>query len=36
MNTLKTGILMAGLTALVMAIGYGVGSTNGMISWWIL
>ena len=31
MNTLKTGVLMAGLTALVMAIGYGVGGTNGMI-----
>lgn len=31
MNTLKTGILMAGLTALVMAIGYWIGNTSGMI-----
>jgi heat shock protein HtpX len=31
MNTLKTGILMAGLTALLMAIGYWIGNTSGMI-----
>src|SRR5260370_1260444 len=31
MNTLKTAILMAGLTALVMAIGYWLGHTTGMI-----
>jgi heat shock protein HtpX len=36
MNTLKTGILMAGLTALVMAIGYWIGSTNGMIYAFVL
>src|SRR5262249_26301590 len=31
MNTLKTGVLMAGLTALLMAIGYWLGNTTGMI-----
>src|SRR5713226_3831636 len=36
MNTLKTGILMAGLTALVMAIGYWLGNTSGMIYAFVL
>jgi heat shock protein HtpX len=36
MNTLKTAILMAGLTALVMAIGYWLGSTSGMIYAFVL
>jgi heat shock protein HtpX len=31
MNTLKTGVLMAGLTALLMAVGYWIGNTTGMI-----
>src|SRR5947209_1508248 len=30
-NTLKTGILMAGLTALLLAIGYWIGKTSGML-----
>src|SRR5436309_9644574 len=36
MNTLKTGLLMAGLTALLMAIGYWLGNTTGMIYCFIL
>jgi heat shock protein HtpX len=36
MNTLKTGILMAGLTALVMAIGYWLGNTSGMVYAFVL
>jgi len=36
MNTLKTGLLMAGLTALLMAIGYWLGNTTGMIYSFIL
>src|SRR6187551_2559382 len=31
MNTLKTAVLMAGLTALLMAIGYWLGDTTGML-----
>src|SRR5215212_3289250 len=31
MNTLKTAVLMAGLTALLMAIGYWIGNTSGMV-----
>lgn len=36
MNTLKTTLLMAGLTALVMAIGYWLGNTTGMIYAFVL
>src|SRR5436309_9630707 len=36
MNTFKTGLLMAGLTALLMAIGYWLGNTTGMLYCFIL
>jgi heat shock protein HtpX len=36
MNTLKTAVLMAGLTALLMAFGYWLGHTQGMILAFIL
>jgi heat shock protein HtpX len=36
MNTLKTAVLMAGLTALLMAIGYWIGNTSGMVFAFIL
>ncbi len=36
MNTLKTGVLMAGMTALLMAVGYWIGNTNGMIYAFVL
>jgi heat shock protein HtpX len=36
MNTLKTGLLMAGLTALLMAVGYWLGSTTGMVYAFVL
>src|SRR6266508_1446676 len=36
MNTLKTAVLMAGLTALLMAIGYWIGNTSGMVIAFVL
>jgi heat shock protein HtpX len=36
MNTLKTAVLMAGLTALLMAIGYWMGNTQGMMFAFVL
>lgn len=36
MNTLKTAVLMAGLTALLMAIGYWIGNTSGMVTAFVL
>lgn len=36
MNTFKTGLLMAGLTALLMAVGYWLGNTSGMMTAFIL
>lgn len=36
MNHVKTAVLMAGLTALLMAIGYSIGNTSGMIFAFVL